>query len=72
MTPQRTVAITVLALLHVVVVSLLVHLAFFAAKGPRYTADDGARERTERIAADQELAARVDRLQALLEDTHGL
>lgn len=66
MTTPRGRAVAVLAGLHVAMVSLLVHLAFFAAKGPRYTADDGARERAERIASDQALAARIDLLHNLL------
>ena len=63
---SRKIIAIVLALLHITMVSLLVHLAFFAAKGPRYTADDGARERAERIASDQALAARIDLLHNLL------
>lgn len=63
---SRKIIAVVLALLHITMVSLLVHLAFFAAKGPRYTADDGARERAERIASDQALAARIDYLHNLL------
>lgn len=46
----------------------VINLTFFAKKGARYTADDGARERQERIASDQALAARIDRIHALLED----
>ena len=63
---SRNIIAVVLALLHITMVSLLVHLAFFAAKGPRYTADDVARERAERIASDQALAARIDDLNNLL------
>lgn len=63
---SRKIIAVVLALLHITMVSLLAHLAFFAAKGPRYTADDGARERAERIASDQALAARIDYLHNLL------
>ena len=63
---SRKIIAIVLALLHITMVSLLVHLVFFAAKGPRYTADDGARERAERIASDQALAARIDYLHNLL------
>jgi hypothetical protein len=59
-------AITVLAAFHVIMVSLLIHLTFFAAKGPRYTADDGEKERQERIAADLALVARIDELSNLL------
>ena len=63
---SRNIIAVVLALLHIAMVSLLVHLAFFAAKGPRYTAEDGARERQERVAADLALAARIDVLHNLL------
>lgn len=66
MIAPRNLAVAVLALLHITMVSLLVHLAFFAAKGPRYTAEDGARERQERVAADLALAARIDVLHNLL------
>lgn len=44
----------------------VLNLTFFAKKGPRYTADDGAVERTERIAGDQALAAQIDELHNLL------
>ena len=44
----------------------VLNLTFFAKKGLRYTADDGARERQERIASDQALAARIDYLHNLL------
>jgi len=63
---SRKIIVIVLALLHITMVSLLVNLAFFAAKGSRYTAVDGARERAERIASDQALAARIDYLHNLL------
>ena len=63
---SRKIIAVVLALLHITMVSLLVHLAFFAAKGSRYTAEDGARERQERVAADLALAARIDVLHNLL------
>ena len=71
MTWFRKIIAIVLALLHITMVSLLVHLAFFAAKGPRYTADDGAREQAERIASDQALAARIDLLHNLLAEQEG-
>ena len=66
MITSRSFAVAMLAVFHVAMVSLLVHLAFFGAKGARYTADDGARERAERIASDQALAARIDYLHNLL------
>jgi hypothetical protein len=44
----------------------VINLGAFATKGPRYTADDGARERQERIASDLALAARIDHLHNLL------
>jgi hypothetical protein len=62
MTSSHKFALGVLAVFHVVMVTLLVHLTFFAVKGARYTADDGAHERQERIAADLALAARIDEL----------
>lgn len=74
MITSRSFAVAMLAVFHVAMVSLLVHLAFFAAKGARYTAEDGARERQERVAADLALAARIDVLHNLLaerEETHG-
>ncbi len=40
----------------------VINLSFFAKQGPRYTADDGAVERAERIQADKELTARIDAL----------
>lgn len=45
----------------------VLNLTFFAKKGPRYTADDGAREQAERVQADQDLHARID---ALRRDTY--
>ena len=42
------------------------YIGAFAKKGSRYTADDGAVERTERIAGDQALATRIDELHNLL------
>lgn len=71
MIAPRNLAVAVLAVFHVAMVSLLVHLTFFAAKGARYTADDGARERAERIASDQALAARIDLLHNLLAEREG-
>ena len=38
------------------------YIGAFASKGPRYTADDGARKRHERIQADLALGARIDLL----------
>lgn len=38
----------------------VINLTFFAKQGPRYTADDGALERAERILADKEIHARID------------
>lgn len=55
-----------LLIFNVILAISVLNLAFFAKKGPRYTADDGARERQERIASDQALAARIDLLHNLL------
>lgn len=64
----RKLAIAGLIVINVGTASMLTHLMFFAGKGPRYTADDGARERQERIVSDLALAARLDTIHALLED----
>lgn len=63
-----------LLILNVILTVATINMGAFAAKGPRYTADDGARERQERITSDLALAARVDLLHNLLEEScgHGL
>ena len=88
----RNISIAGLIVINVATVSMLTHLMFFAGKGARYTAMDGAQERSERVLADLELqrqqeaerqeritsdlalAARVDLLHNLLEEScgHGL
>ena len=55
-----------LLVFNVILTISVLNLAFFAKKGPRYTADDGAREQAERIASDQALAARIDYLHNLM------
>ena len=55
-----------LLVFNVVLTISVLNLTFFAKKGPRYTADDGARERQDRVASDQALAARIDYLHNLL------
>ena len=60
-TVYRSVFYGLLAFNIVLSVAVL-NLTFFAKVGPRYTADDGAREKAERIAADKELTARIDAL----------
>lgn len=55
-----------LLIFNVILTISVLNLTFFAKKGSRYTADDGARERQERIASDQALAARIDLLHNLL------
>ena len=55
-----------LLVFNVILAISVLNLTFFAKKGPRYTADDGASERAERIASDQALAARIDYLHNLL------
>lgn len=69
MTPRSTrLAVVILILINVGSASALTHLLFFAGKGARYTAMDGAQERQERITSDLALATRLDVLHALLED----
>ena len=67
----RNVAIAGLIVINVASASILTHLMFFAGKGARYTALDGAQERQERITSDLALAARVDLLHNLLEESCG-
>ena len=55
-----------LLIINAVLIAAVINLGAFAKKGPRYTADDGARERQERIASDQALAARIDYLHNLM------
>lgn len=64
----RPFAIAGLIVINVATASMLTHLMFFAGKGARYTAQDGASERQERITSDLALAKRLDVLHALLED----
>lgn len=65
-------SIALLVVFNAVLFAAIVNLGAFAAKGPRFTADDGARERAERIASDQALAARIDLLHNLLAEQESL
>lgn len=72
MTPRGTrLAVAILIVINVGSASALAHLLFFAGKGARYTAQDGAQERQERITSDLALAARIDLLHNLLEESCG-
>ena len=44
---------------NLVLAASVLNLTYFAKQGPRYTAEDGAREKAERIQADQALHARI-------------
>ena len=66
MNNPRAHAFILLILINVGLFATVTHLMFFAAKGARYTAEDGARERNERVQADLALAARIDLLHNLL------
>ncbi len=66
MTTSTRWALAVLLTLNCVLFVAVINLGAFAKKGPRYTADDGARERQERITADLALSARIDLLHNLL------
>jgi hypothetical protein len=48
-----------LFVLNIVLAGAVLNLTWFAKVGPRYTADDGAREKAERVQADQALHARI-------------
>ncbi len=47
---------------NIVLAATVLNLTYFAKQGPRYTADDGAREKAERIQADNDLTASIDAL----------
>ena len=47
---------------NIILSASVLNLTYFAKQGPRYTADDGAREKAERIQADKDLTARIDSL----------
>ena len=40
----------------------VLNLTYFAKQGPRFTAEDGAREKAERVQTDKELTERIDAL----------
>ena len=61
MTIYRSVFYGVLAF-NIVLAATVLNLTYFAKQGPRFTADDGAREKAERIQGDKELQARIDAL----------
>lgn len=63
--------LALLLALNMVLCVAVINLGAFASRGPRYTADDGARERAERVASDQALAARIDLLHNLLAEQEG-
>lgn len=44
---------------NIILAGAVLNLTWFAKAGPRYTADDGAREKAERIQADRDLHARI-------------
>lgn len=46
----------------IILAGAVLNLTYFAKVGPRYTADDGAREKAERIQADNDLTARIGAL----------
>jgi hypothetical protein len=52
--------------INVVLAVAVINLGAFAKKGPRYTAEDGMRDRMERINTDLALAARIDELHNIL------
>lgn len=66
MTTSTRWALAVLLTLNCVLFVAIINLGAFAKKGPRYTADDGARERAARIEADLALAERIDHLHNIL------
>jgi archaellin len=53
-------------ILNTVLAVAVINLGAFAQQGARYTAEDGARDRMERINTDLALAARIDELHNIL------
>ena len=67
--PQR--AILGLILFNAILVSLVVHLTFFAARGARYTAEDGRQDRATSLSRDTNLATRIGNLERKVDEhTH--
>ena len=57
-----------LLILNIVLAVAVINLGAFAKQGPRYTAEDGMRDRMERINTDLALAARIDELHNILSE----
>jgi archaellin len=53
-------------ILNTVLAVAVINLGAFAQQGARYTAEDGMRDRMERINTDLALAARIDELHNIL------
>lgn len=47
---------------NLVLAASVLNLTYFAKQGPRYTAEDGAREKAERVQSDKDLQERIDAL----------
>ncbi|MBP6581852.1 MAG: hypothetical protein KA204_00020 [Chromatiaceae bacterium] len=45
---------------NLVLAASVLNLTYFAKQGPRYTAEDGAREKAERVQSDKDLQERID------------
>ena len=47
---------------NLILAASVLNLTYFAKQGPRFTAEDGAREKAERVQTDKELTERIDAL----------
>ena len=64
-------AIAILVLFNAILIYAVVHLTFFAAKGARYTAEDGRQDRATSLSRDTNLAMRIGELERkVAEHTH--
>lgn len=63
---DRRWALLGLIIFSAVLVFVVVHLSFFAARGARYTAEDGRQDRADSLSRDTNLAVRIGELERQL------
>ena len=63
---DRRWALLGLIIFSAVLVFMVVHLSFFAARGARYTAEDGRQDRADSLSRDTNLAVRIGELERQL------
>lgn len=63
--PRQRVILGLIAF-NAILVSMVVHLTFFAAQGARYTAEDGRQDRADSLSRDTNLSIRIGDLERQL------